>query len=115
MTWSAVTKLGGGSDSLARNSDNTGTTSNQCEPAYVQVEGDFGKVILVTLKTVLHKLCQALLAVTKTSKVKLGLGAAETRIGLLVAAADITYYSPNVSGFQVGVSKDMQDLDANRK
>ena len=60
MTFTTMYKLGGGSDGgLA------------VDAAYVQVEGDFGKLILVTLKTVLHKFCQALLAVTKTSKVSL--------------------------------------------
>ena len=71
MTWTAVHKLGGGSDETADKANVDGAASIiNVNQAYVQVEGDFGKFNLVTLKTVLHKLCQALLAVTKTSKLR---------------------------------------------
>ena len=111
-TWSAVTKLGGGSDSLARNSDNTGTTSViNVNQAYVQVEGDFGKVIFGDAENSAAQIMSSPLGRNQDIEGELGQGAAETRIGI-GAAADFTYYSPNMSGFQVGISKDMQDLDA---
>ena len=53
-------------------------------------------MILVTLKTVLHKFCQAL-GRNQDIESELGQGA-ETRIGI-GGVSDITWYSPNMSGF----------------
>ena len=106
-TWSAVTKLGGGSDSLARDSAGTGTTSViNVNQAYVQVEGDFGKVIFGDAENSAAQIMSSPLGRNQDIEGELGQGAAETRIGI-GAAADFTYYSPNMSGFQVGISKDM--------
>ena len=38
-------------------------------------------------------------------------GTADTRAGFIGGAADISYYSPNMSGFTFGVSKDLTDSD----
>ena len=111
-TWSAVTKLGGGSDALARDSAGTGTTSViNVNQAYVQVEGDFGKVIFGDAENSAAQIMSSPLGRNQDIEGELGQGAAETRIGI-GGASDITWYSPNMSGFTLGVSKDLTDADA---
>ena len=111
-TWTAVTTLGGGSDALARNSTDNGSTSViNVNKAYVQVEGDFGKVIFGDAENSAAQIMSSPLGRNQDIEGELGQGAAETRIGI-GAAADFTYYSPNMSGFQIGISKDMTDADA---
>ena len=99
MTFTTMYKFGGGSDGgLA------------VDAAYVQVEGDFGKLILGDAVMVAQILSSPL-GRNQDIESELGQGAAETRIGI-GGVSDITWYSPNMSGFTVGISKDLADLDA---
>ena len=106
-TWTAMTTLAGGSDAV----ESGGASIINVNQAYVQVEGDFGKVIFGDAENSAAQIMSSPLGRNQDIEGELGQGAAETRIGI-GAAADFTYYSPNMSGFQIGISKDMQDLDA---
>ena len=100
MTFTTMYKLGGGSDGgLA------------VDAAYVQVEGDFGKLILGDAENSAAQILSSPLGRNQDIESELGQGAAETRIGI-GGVSDITWYSPNMSGFTIGISKDLADLDA---
>ena len=113
MTWTAVHKLGGGSDAVARNSADTASTSViNVNQAYVQVEGDFGKIQFGDAENSAAQIMSSPLGRNKDIETQVALGAADTRAGFIGGAADITYYSPNMSGFTFGISKDLTDADA---
>jgi hypothetical protein len=100
MTFSTVYQLGGGSDGgLA------------VDKGYIQVDGDFGKLQLGDAENSAAQILSSPLGRNQDIEGQLGQGDAETRIGI-GGLADITWYSPNMSGFQVGISKDLTDLDA---
>jgi hypothetical protein len=100
MTFSTIYQLGGGSDGgLA------------VDKGYIQVDGDFGKLQLGDAENSAAQILSSPLGRNQDIESELGQGSAETRIGI-GGAADITWYSPNMSGFQVGISKDLTDADA---
>jgi len=114
-TWTAVHTLGGGSDEVAHNT--TDTTANtrsiiNVNAAYVQVEGDFGRVIFGDAENSAAQVMSSPLGRNQDIETQVALGTADTRAGFIGGAADITWYSPNMSGFQVGISKDLTDSDA---
>jgi hypothetical protein len=102
MTWTAVQSLGGGSDAAG---------DINMDSAYVQVTGDFGRVIFGDAENSAAQVLSSPLGRNQDIEGQLGQGSAETRIGI-GGLSDITWYSPNISGFQVGVSKDLTDADA---
>ena len=100
MTFSTVYQLGGGSDGgLA------------VDKGYIQVDGDFGKLQLGDAENSAAQILSSPLGRNQDIESEGGQGAAETRIRI-GSAADVTWYSPNMSGFTVGISKDLTDQDA---
>ena len=100
MTFSTIYQLGGGSDGgLA------------VDKGYIQVDGDFGKLQLGDAENSAAQILSSPLGRNQDIESEGGQGAAETRIGI-GGTSDITWYSPNMSGFTVGISKDLTDQDA---
>ena len=108
MTWTAVHKLGGGSDAV----ESGGESIINVNQAYVQVEGDFGKIQFGDAENSAAQIMSGPLGRNKDIETQVGLGSADTRAGFIGGAADLTYYSPNMSGFSFGISKDLTDQDA---
>jgi hypothetical protein len=108
MKWTAVQTLAGGSDAI----ESGGESIVNMNAAYVQVEGEFGKVIFGDAENSAAQVMSSPLGRNQDIETQVALGTADTRAGFLGGAADITWYSPNISGFTVGVSKDLTDLDA---
>jgi hypothetical protein len=113
MKWTAVQTLAGGSDAVA----DAGGVQNAASiinmnAAYVQVEGEFGRVIFGDAENSAAQVMSSPLGRNQDIETQVALGTADTRAGFIGGAADITWYSPNISGFTVGVSKDLTDLDA---
>jgi hypothetical protein len=100
MTFSSIYSLGGGSDG-----------GLEVQAAYIQVDGDFGKLQLGDAENSAAQILSSPLGRNQDIESEGGQGAAETRIGI-GGTADITWYSPNMSGFTVGISKDLTDQDA---
>ncbi len=99
MTWTAKSVL----------TNNSAATVNM-EAAYIQVEGDFGTVIFGDFDDSAASAMDGALGRNNDIETQGGLGDSDTAIGI-GAAADITYMSPNISGLQVGFSKDLTDAD----
>jgi hypothetical protein len=108
MKWTAVQTLAGGSDAI----ESGGESIVNMNAAYVQVEGEFGKVIFGDAENSAAQVMSSPLGRNQDIETQVALGTADTRAGFIGGAADITWYSPNISGFTVGVSKDLTDLDA---
>ena len=103
MTWTAK--------SVLTNSSDAGAQVN-AEAAYVRVEGDFGQITLGDMDDSAASAMDGALGRNNDIETQGGLGDADTAIGI-GAAADITWMSPSMSGFKVGVSKDLNDADNN--
>ena len=101
MTWTAK--------SVITNSSDAGAQVN-AEAAYISVEGDFGKIVLGDMDDSAASAMDGALGRNNDIETQGGLGDADTAIGI-GAAADITWMSPSMSGFMVGVSKDLNDAD----
>ena len=101
MTWTAK--------SVITNSSDAGAQVN-AEAAYVQVEGDFGRIILGDFDDSAASAMDGALGRNNDIETEGGLADADTAIGI-GADADITWMSPSMSGFQLGVSKDLNDAD----
>ena len=101
MTWTAK--------SVITNSSDAGAQVN-AEAAYISVEGDFGKIVLGDMDDSAASAMDGALGRNNDIETQGGLGDADTAIGI-GAAADITWMSPSMSGFKVGVSKDLNDAD----
>ena len=101
MTFTAV--------SVLTNSSDTGASANM-EAAYIQAEGDFGTIILGDYDDTAATGMDGALGRNNDIETQGGLGGADT--ALTFFGADIIYMSPKISGFQIGVSKDLTDLDA---
>ena len=113
-TWTAVHKFGGGSDEVADLNNVVGAESViNVNQAYVQVEGDFGKIQFGDAENSAAQIMSGPLGRNKDIETQVALGAADTRAGFIGGAADLTYYSPNMSGFTFGISKDLTDADVN--
>ena len=90
---------------------NSSAATVNMEAAYIQVEGDFGRIVFGDMDDSAATAMDGALGQNNDIETQGGLGGAATAIGI-GNAADITYFSPNLSGFQVGFSKDLTDLDA---
>jgi hypothetical protein len=102
MTFTAMTTFGGGSDAGQANIENN----------YVEITGDFGKVILGDVDgNSAASLMDGALGRNKDIETQGGLGAADTAV-FLDGGADIIYMSPAVGGLQIGFSADLTDADA---
>jgi len=113
MTWTAVKTLAGGSDETADKANVDGAASIiNVNAAYVQVEGDFGKIQFGDAENSAAQIMSGPLGRNKDIETQVALGSADTRAGFIGGAADLTYYSPNMSGFSFGISKDLTDADA---
>jgi len=88
----------------------SGATSNT-EANYIQIDGDFGSLILGNMDDSAASAMDGALGRNNDIETQVALGSADTAIGI-GAAADITYMSPSLSGFKVGLSKDLTDADA---
>ena len=108
VTFTAVTMFGGGSDAGQANIENN----------YVEVTGDFGKLILGDVDgNSAASLMDGALGRNKDIEGQLGAagqatdgGTADTAI-FLSGGADIIYMSPSVGGLQIGFSADLTDSD----
>ena len=103
LTFTAVSVLTNSSDAAA--------AAASAEAAYIQVDGDFGTLILGDYDDSMATSMDGALGNNNDIETQVALGAASTTIGI-GAAADIMWKSPNMSGFQVGLSKDLTDADA---
>jgi len=102
MTFTAMTTFGGGSDAGSPNIENN----------YVEVTGDFGKLILGDVDgNSAASLMDGALGRNKDIETQSALGAADTAV-FLDGGADIIYMSPSVGGLQIGFSADLTDADA---
>jgi len=88
-----------------------GSTASGMESAYVKVGGDFGTIILGDMDDSAATSMDGALGNNNDIETQVGLGDASTTVGI-GGTADITYMSPNISGFQLGLSKDVTDADA---
>jgi len=103
LTFTAVSVLTNSSDAAA--------AAASAEAAYIQVDGDFGTLILGDYDDSMATSMDGALGNNNDIETQVALGAASTTIGI-GAAADIMWKSPNMSGFQIGLSKDLTDADA---
>jgi hypothetical protein len=101
-TWTAKSVITNSSDA---------TTGATAEAAYIQVEGDFGRIVFGDMDDSAATAMDGALGANNDIETQGGLGSAATAIGI-GADADITYFSPNISGLTVGFSKDLTDADA---
>jgi len=100
MTFTAMTTFGGG------------TAANTTQNNYIQVDGDFGKVILGNVDgNSAASLMDGALGRNKDIETQGTLGASDTAI-FLDGGADLIYMSPSVGGLQIGFSADLTDADA---
>jgi len=90
--------------------NNSSATTNM-EAAYIQADGDFGTIILGDYDDTAATAMDGALGRNNDIETQGGLGGADT--ALTFFGADIIYMSPKISGFQIGVSKDLTDSDAN--
>ena len=107
MTFTAMTTFGGG------------TAANTTQNNYVQVDGDFGTVILGDVDgNSAASLMDGALGRNKDIETQGGLGTEATHDGtadtaiFLAGGADIIYMSPKVGGLQIGLGADLTDSDA---
>ena len=103
MTFTAVSVLTNSSDAAA--------AAASAEAAYIQVDGDFGTLILGDYDDSAATSMDGALGNNNDIETQGGLTGANTTVGI-GADADITWMSPNLSGFKIGLSKDLTDSDA---
>ncbi|MDB9891643.1 porin [Alphaproteobacteria bacterium] len=101
MTFTAVLSLETSATTSAAN--NTGAS-------YIQADGDFGTIILGDYDDSVSTAMDGALGRNNDIETQGGLGGADT--ALTAIGSDIIYMSPSISGFQVGLSKDLTDTDA---
>ena len=80
------------------------------KPPYIKVDGDFGTIILGDYDDTAATSMDGALGRNNDIETQGGLGGADT--ALTFFGADIIYMSPSISGFKIGVSKDLTDSDA---
>ena len=102
MTFTAFTKLGGGSDA----------GSAGIEQNYIKATGDFGTVYLGDTENSASSLMDGALGRNKDIEGETGYGAGDTDIAL-AGGADIIFMSQKMGGLQIGIGADLDDLDAN--
>ena len=101
MTFTAVSVLTNSADA---------TTGANMEAAYIKVDGEFGTLILGDMDDSAATVMDGALGNNNDIETQGGLTGANTTVGI-GAIADITWMSPNLSGFQIGLSKDLTDSD----
>ena len=89
---------------------NSDSATVNMESAYIQVAGDFGRIVFGDMADSAASSMDGALGANNDIETEGGLGAAATAIG--AAGTDIAYFSPVISGLQVGFSKDLTDVDA---
>jgi hypothetical protein len=89
----------------------TTSTANNTGQSYIQVDGDFGTIILGDYDDSAATAMDGALGANNDIETQGGNGGASTVSGI-GGAADITWMSPSLSGFKVGVSKDLTDSDS---
>jgi hypothetical protein len=87
------------------------TTGANMEAAYIRVDGDFGSIILGDYDDSAATSMDGALGNNNDIETQGGLTGANTTVGIS-NAADIIFMSPSMSGFQIGLSKDLTDADA---
>jgi hypothetical protein len=103
MTWTAKSVLTNSSDDAAQ---------VNAESAYIQVEGEFGRIVFGDMADSAASSMDGALGRNNDIETNGGLGDADTAIG--AAGTDIAWFSPSMSGFQIGVSKDLDDDDVDQ-
>ena len=101
MTFTAVSVI----------TNNSGANTSNTEANYVQVDGDFGTIILGNMDDSAASAMDGALGRNNDIETQVSLGDADTAIGI-GSSADITWMSPSLSGFKIGLSKDLDDTDA---
>ena len=86
-----------------------GGTTNTAE-SYIQVDGDFGTIVLGDYDDSAATAMDGALGRNNDIESQKGFGGADT--ALTSFGADIIYMSPSISGFKIGMSKDLTDSDA---
>jgi len=108
MTFTAVSVITNSADNVTGAAHAAGFGA--VEAAYIQIDGDFGTLILGDYDDSMAKVMDGALGSNNDIETQVALGSADTAVGI-GAAADIQWKSPNMSGFQVGLSKDLTDSD----
>jgi len=91
--------------------NNSGANASNTEANYIQVDGDFGTIILGDYDDSAATAMDGALGANNDIETQGGNTGASTVSGI-GGAADIIWMSPSISGFKVGVSKDLTDDDA---
>jgi hypothetical protein len=102
MTFTAVSVLTNSADAAA--------AAASAEAAYIQVDGDFGTIILGDYDDSAATAMDGALGRNNDIESQVGFGGADT--ALTAIGADIIYMSPSISGFKIGMSKDLTDSDS---
>jgi hypothetical protein len=100
MTFTAVASL---------ETSSSTSTANNTGASYIQVDGDFGTIVLGDYDDSAASAMDGALGRNNDIETQLGLGDADTAIG--ITGADIIWMSPSLSGFKIGLSKDLDDAD----
>ena len=90
--------------------NNSGANASNTEANYIQVDGDFGTIILGDYDDSAATAMDGALGANNDIETQGGNTGASTVSGI-GGAADIIWMSPSLSGFKVGVSKDLTDSD----
>ena len=83
-------------------------TTNTAE-SYIQVDGDFGTIVLGDYDDSAATAMDGALGRNNDIESQKGFGGADTALSGI--GSDIIYMSPSISGFKIGVSKDLTDAD----
>ena len=100
MTFTAV---------LSLEVSSTTATANNTGASYIQVDGDFGTIVLGDYDDSAATAMDGALGRNNDIESQVGFGGADT--ALTAIGADIIYMSPSISGFKIGMSKDLTDSD----
>jgi hypothetical protein len=101
MTFTAVSVI----------TNNSGANASNTEANYIQVDGDFGTIILGDYDDSAATAMDGALGANNDIETQGGNTGASTVSGI-GGDADIIWMSPNMSGFKIGLSKDLSDADA---
>ena len=87
----------------------TTATGNNTGASYIQVDGDFGTIVLGDYDDSAATAMDGALGRNNDIESQVGFGGADTALSGI--GADIIYMSPSISGFKIGMSKDLTDSD----
>jgi hypothetical protein len=87
----------------------TTATGNNTGASYIQADGDFGTIILGDYDDSAATAMDGALGRNNDIESQVGFGGADTALSGI--GSDIIYMSPKISGFQIGLSKDLTDSD----